>query len=207
MVWLWRSEFILRPHPLQCLFFFISKGRPSINRYFGWGRTAQLIELMTCGIFGDETLMLWHIREVSTHHQVSRFRWLTLRTNICFLNMIICIKIWINLDMIVVPSWFLRFDIVVEITSTVERAYGVGDDWRAILVLCLFLMMTSISVVLLLVVLPQISHFWRGLILRTTGVTMMRWLLLISKWVAMVHQIVMNSTILRAVVNIIDSVS
>lgn len=64
---------------------------------------------------GNETLMLWHFIWISTvDHYLAGVWTSSNRTNIRLLNMIVCIKIRIYLNMVVIPSWLLRFNITIK---------------------------------------------------------------------------------------------
>lgn len=63
----------------------------------------------------NEALMLWNFIWIGTvDHNLAGVGTSSNRTNIRLLNMIVCIKIWIYLNMVVVPSWLLRLNITIK---------------------------------------------------------------------------------------------
>ena len=64
--------------------------------------------------FWMETLMIWHVWVGTANHDLSGVGTSANRTNIRLLYMVISIKIWVDLNVVVITSRFLRLNIAKE---------------------------------------------------------------------------------------------
>lgn len=119
----------------------ISIRRFHINYFLIWCKTIWF--------FGrNKTLMLCHLGISTAKHNLSRVWTSANWTDVCLLYVIVCIKIRIDLHMIIVSSWLLRLNIAKErriLHITMERALRIICDLRRIVCMSYGLMLVLLS--------------------------------------------------------------
>ena len=113
--------------------FLIRKGRPDFHHFMIMQR------MLIATVFRNKALVLWHVTVVAANHHLPCLWASADWTNICLLNMIIGIEVWIYLNVVIVTAghWWLEliedWGGVVALHVALERALRhISKLWRVI---------------------------------------------------------------------------